>query len=375
MVETTEIIRTVKVPLETSDRKNEKLKRGVADFRRAAKTAAEILPSFDPHAWKRTNTQIYRTVRDELDDYDIKSKVVQNAVHRVIENYKSARGLDQSYPKDGIPNCDFVILTSQGFDIEPNDRGYGFKGKFISHDKEWWHMNLSDYHHEYIWRGVHHDASFGQSGLAYNNGNPVARIAVKWDQEITTRADAEYIIGVDIGYRTIYAMAVYRRETGEIVDVEVCPGDAFQAKRARIHARQNRMQYAGTLSEAPVLQDTHRNYTDDRLHKAACEVIDLAAEYQPCIIQLEGLTDYREVEDEPVHNWPFNELQDKIKAKAHRERIGTEVDDAYDTSTTCRKCGYRDVDNREEKQFECGRCGYQVNADVNAAMNIAQLGE
>jgi predicted RNA-binding Zn-ribbon protein involved in translation (DUF1610 family) len=42
------------------------------------------------------------------------------------------------------------------------------------------------------------------------------------------------------------------------------------------------------------------------------------------------------------------------------------------TSQTCAACGHRAPKNRERQAvFRCVTCGYQVNADVNAARNIA----
>nr|WP_280141441.1 zinc ribbon domain-containing protein [Halorientalis persicus] len=34
-------------------------------------------------------------------------------------------------------------------------------------------------------------------------------------------------------------------------------------------------------------------------------------------------------------------------------------------------CGFTHEDNRDDKAFECQSCGYELNADYNAAKNIA----
>jgi IS605 OrfB family transposase len=107
------------------------------------------------------------------------------------------------------------------------------------------------------------------------------------------------------------------------------------------------------------------------MHEAARAVVDLAEEYEPSLIRLEELTNYREKIDDPMHDWPYNDLQEKIKAKAHEQGIGVVLDEPYYTSQTCRKCGHQDEQNREGLDFVCLQCGYEVNADVNAAMNLA----
>ena len=60
-------------------------------------------------------------------------------------------------------------------------------------------------------------------------------------------------------------------------------------------------------------------------------------------------------------------LQDKMDANGGRLAI---VPAAY-TSQTCHKCGHVAKGNRDSQAvFKCVECGYQANADVNAAMNI-----
>ena len=40
------------------------------------------------------------------------------------------------------------------------------------------------------------------------------------------------------------------------------------------------------------------------------------------------------------------------------------------TSQTCSQCGNVDKGNRNGIAFECTACGYEANADLNAAVNI-----
>ncbi|MEU8261790.1 transposase [Micromonospora sp. NPDC048999] len=62
------------------------------------------------------------------------------------------------------------------------------------------------------------------------------------------------------------------------------------------------------------------------------------------------------------------------KARATGTRIGR-VPAAY-TSWRCSRCGYTDRDNRDSQAvFRCGSCGYEANADVNAAINVRDAAE
>ena len=69
------------------------------------------------------------------------------------------------------------------------------------------------------------------------------------------------------------------------------------------------------------------------------------------------------------NNWSrlMKRLQDKMDANGGNLVI---VPAAY-TSRTCHKCGHVAKENRESQAvFHCVECGYEANADVNAAMNI-----
>ena len=69
------------------------------------------------------------------------------------------------------------------------------------------------------------------------------------------------------------------------------------------------------------------------------------------------------------NNWSrlMKRLKDKMNANGGRLVI---VLAAY-TSQTCHKCGYVTKENRDSQAvFRCVECGYEANADVNAAENI-----
>ena len=69
------------------------------------------------------------------------------------------------------------------------------------------------------------------------------------------------------------------------------------------------------------------------------------------------------------NNWSrlMTRLQDKMDANGGKLVI---VPAAY-TSRTCHKCGHVAKGNRDSQAvFRCVKCGYEANADVNAAENI-----
>lgn len=70
-------------------------------------------------------------------------------------------------------------------------------------------------------------------------------------------------------------------------------------------------------------------------------------------------------------SWSPTELETFITYKS--ERVGktiVRVNPRY-TSQTCSKCGHRERNNRHGSIFKCKKCGFQLNADLNASRNIA----
>jgi predicted RNA-binding Zn-ribbon protein involved in translation (DUF1610 family) len=69
---------------------------------------------------------------------------------------------------------------------------------------------------------------------------------------------------------------------------------------------------------------------------------------------------------------PRYKLMIAVKTLCEREGVPFKLVPASYTSQTCPKCGYVDEKNRDGERFKCLKCGYQADADIVGAMNIAQ---
>jgi len=69
---------------------------------------------------------------------------------------------------------------------------------------------------------------------------------------------------------------------------------------------------------------------------------------------------------------PRYKLMIAVKTLCERKGIPFMVVPAQNTSVTCPYCGYKDKKNRNGERFKCLNCGYQADADIAAAMNIAK---
>lgn len=169
--------------------------------------------------------------------------------------------------------------------------------------------------------------------------------------------------------------------------------------KAKNHAQIKEIQKAGKI---PSLRQYKSKSVDAMWHTIANELIELAKEHQSVFVVEDlsgkfqtrgkyGTTCYRklikfltykaEYANTPVIRYP---ILDK-KTGAHRKDkegnlryfdVHVKEVFAYATSKLCHKCG--EYGNRgkgmERKYFSCGVCGWQGDADENAAVNIARRG-
>src|SRR5690242_1457928 len=72
-----------------------------------------------------------------------------------------------------------------------------------------------------------------------------------------------------------------------------------------------------------------------------------------------------------LHSWSFAQLYSFIEYEAEARGIRVVEIDPRHTSQTCSRCGYQHRSNRRSQSlFLCRSCGYCLNADLNASINI-----
>ena len=74
-------------------------------------------------------------------------------------------------------------------------------------------------------------------------------------------------------------------------------------------------------------------------------------------------------------NWSFDQLKQFVLYKAKRAGVPVVLIDPRNSSRTCSSCGYCDKHNRKsQSKFQCLECGLEMNADLNAAVNLSGHG-
>ncbi|MEA3254562.1 MAG: transposase [Candidatus Altiarchaeota archaeon] len=71
-----------------------------------------------------------------------------------------------------------------------------------------------------------------------------------------------------------------------------------------------------------------------------------------------------------LSNWAYRQVLDKLEMLCEENRVQLARIDPRYTSQVCNNCKVRDKANRKNERYECRHCGWKVDADYNAALNI-----
>jgi IS605 OrfB family transposase len=110
-------------------------------------------------------------------------------------------------------------------------------------------------------------------------------------------------------------------------------------------------------------------------HMVSKRIIDFALKHRAKYINIECLRGY-DTSKFILRNWSYYQLQQYITYKAEKYGIVVRKINPCYTSQVCSFCGKHHPDNRPkgdkgQAYFKCQHCGTEVNADFNAARNIA----
>ncbi|EML1138837.1 RNA-guided endonuclease TnpB family protein [Clostridioides difficile] len=187
-------------------------------------------------------------------------------------------------------------------------------------------------------------------------------------------------LGVDLGVAVPIYMCLnddtYKRKgLGDI--------NNFLRVRQQMQTRRRKLQKDLTLTNGgkgrkkktqllDKLQENEKNFVKTYSHALSKRVVEFAKSNKCEYINIEKLT--KDGFDNIIlRNWSYFELQKMIEYKAEKEGIAVRyVNPAY-TSQKCSRCGEIDKENRQtQANFKCTKCGFELNADHNAAINIAR---
>ncbi|MFA5746446.1 MAG: transposase, partial [archaeon] len=133
------------------------------------------------------------------------------------------------------------------------------------------------------------------------------------------------------------------------------------------HGRKKKLQALERFKEK------QSNYNKTYNEWISAEIIKFAIKHKVEQINLEFLTLQKEKGRSMLKDWPYYQLGQMIKRKAKAVGIIVKFVDPYHTSQICNVCGHYEKGQREKQaEFICKSCGIKLNADYNAARNIAK---
>jgi IS605 OrfB family transposase len=216
---------------------------------------------------------------------------------------------------------------------------------------------------------------YGDAKLFERNGDWYAMLPLRIDNDTPTVCDGEpTFIGVDLG--------VVRLATVSTPDaVEFFDGKVIRRRREHFADLRRRYQRNNRQDKVKAMRGKERRWMSDINHQISHRIVALATTYEHPVIVFERLDGIRyrtrgsKRFNRMMSSWAFRQLVDFVRYKADRAGIPVVFVDPRGTSKTCSRCGHSSRSNRpDQSHFRCVSCGYQLNADLNAARNIAALG-
>ena len=222
------------------------------------------------------------------------------------------------------------------------------------------------------------------SQIQYKNNKWYLLMAIEQEVDTShTKVDGR-VLGVDMGiaipaYVALSDNTEIRQPFGSAQEF-FKTNQQFKKRRERL---QSQLQLAkggkgrkDKLSRLDDLKDKKANFAKTYNHQLSKKIVDFAVKHSVSAIHMENLTKDG-FDDRLLADWSYYQLREFVTYKAKRCGIAVKLINPAYTSQKCSKCGHTDRENRPKKEkgqsyFKCTKCGNEINADHNAAVNIAR---
>nr|WP_233255307.1 transposase [Haloplanus rallus] len=225
-------------------------------------------------------------------------------------------------------------------------------------------------HGEYL---LNDDYDFSTSTVHYDSEADEFYLHAAMETEVDAsspeKAEDSKVLGVDCNVNDHIAVT----STGEFIG----NADYLNHQRREFEKRRANLQQTGTEAAHWTFQrigGRFGRWSEDYLHQCSKELVAEAQQHGCTHIAFEDLEQIREriSDGKKFQQWAFRALQNQTEHKAKSVGIVVEKVEPQYTSQQCSKCGCTLEENRDGQHFECLDCSYTVNADYNAAKNIAR---
>lgn len=210
----------------------------------------------------------------------------------------------------------------------------------------------------------------GQADLIYHNGNLFLCLVVEIPDK--TPINTKNFLGVDMGIVNLATDNNGNFFSGKQVDI-------VRKRMAKIKAELQRCGSKSAKRHLKKLSGKESRFKRNSNHIISKKIVQLAKDTNSTIA-LEDLKGFngrqtvKKAQREQFGKWAFNQLRSFVEYKAQIAGIPIIFVNPKNTSRRCSHCGYIDKANRKsQSEFVCKHCNFSLNADLNAAKNIAFL--
>ena len=355
---------TAQIKLLPSDEQAERLLQTLERANEACQYISDHAHETGEHSKYKLQEAVYHDVRER---FDLSAQMTVRALGKVAGAYKTNPDAHNQFDIRGGFPYDSRILSFYTDRQEVSIWTLGGREK-ISYE-------VGENHRALL------EQDKGEADLVYRNGMFFLLVSCQMPSANLSDEDMEAIdgyLGVDRGVTGIATTS----------EGDTWTSDEIDQRRMWYQKRRDVLQSVGTRSAKRRLQQLsgkQERFQRDTNHTISKRIVSKAKPRNSAIV-LEDLSGIRErttvrrqqrarrATNRRLSNGSFFQLRQFIEYKARIAGVPViKVDPAY-TSQMCSKCGHCDSKNRNGSDFECQRCGHSMDADKNAARNIAAKG-
>lgn len=234
----------------------------------------------------------------------------------------------------------------------------------------------------------HNQRYYSKPTISYDN--KYWYISVSIEVEVNSLEPSTDPVGIDLGIKDLAVVATDREHIKTFSSINKTTRVKKLERKLRSYqrklSRQRSMKPSGsklddlknyqkTKKKIQIIHRTLTNIRDNYLHQVTTWVVKT----KPSAIVLENLVVRNMIRNrhlaKAIQDQKFFTFRTMITYKAARRCIPVILANSfYPSSKTCHNCGCvkRNL-SLSERTFTCEECGYSVDRDINAAMNLAHL--
>jgi len=340
---------TLQIKLLPSKDQPDLLLKTIREANNACSAISEIAYTKRMYNQYRLHKEVYYLIKSS---FHLSAQMIVRCISKVTDAYKKDRNDRRDFKLLGAVTYDSRILT-----YNPNDTvsiwsvGGRLKMPFICHNRNYL---------PYI---------KGEGDLIYRKGKFYLFQTIEVPEEAIE--DVEEFIGVDFGQTDIAV-------TSDGTNFNSKPIKEVRKYYTKVRASVQSKGTKGAKKLLKRLSGKESHFVSITNHTIAKQIV-AQAKAENKGIAIEDLTHIRKTakskskaQRTELNRWSFSQLRQFLTYKALLNGIKLLVIPPAYTSQTCNVCNHIGI--RQGKRFRCENCGNAMDADINAARNIAAWG-